>query len=142
MVVFLRSISRVGLFVCYSAMSRIVYKQTVLIGTKKAMGFTRSEITNLFALYAASAVAIGVLLAIPVSILAVEAISLRALNSYFVVSAGFNFVLRDLILLALLEAALIMVSTWLAVHDVLARQAVELLAVSVVYQWARAYAEG
>lgn len=118
----------VGLFVCYSAMSRIVYEQTVQIGAKKAMGFNRFEVTRHFMLYAAAAVAIGVLLAIPVSIIAVEAIILRTLNSYFVVDATFNFVPGDLILLAIFEAALIMISTWLAVHGVLARQAVDLLA--------------
>lgn len=118
----------VGVFVCYSAMTRIVYEQTVQIGTKKAMGVTRSEITRQFVLYAAAAVAIGVLLAIPVSLFAVEAIILHTLNSYFVVDATFNFVPRDLILLAVLETALIMASTWLAVHNVLARHAVDLLA--------------
>lgn len=118
----------VGLFVCYSAMSRIVYEQTVQVGAKKALGFARAEIMRLFMLYAAAAVAIGVLLAIPVSIIAVEAIILRTLNSYFVVDATFNFVPRDLILLAIFETALIMISTWLAVHNVLARQAVDLLA--------------
>ena len=118
----------VGVFVCYSAMSRIVYEQTVQIGTKKAMGLTRSEITRQFMLYAVAAVAIGVLLAIPVSLFAVEAIILLTLNSYFVVDATFNFAPRDLAMLAAFEAVLILFSTWLAVHSVLARHAVDLLA--------------
>ena len=118
----------VGVFVCYSAMSRIVYEQTVQIGTKKALGVTRSEITRHFVLYAAAALAIGVLLAVPVSLFAVQTLILHTLNSYFVIDASFHFALGDLVLLAILESALIMASTWLAVRSVLARHAVELLA--------------
>jgi hypothetical protein len=95
------------------------YNAVGLVPTVWGVG-ARSEIMRLFMLHAAAAVAIGVLLAIPVSIIAVEAIILRTLNSYFVVDATFNFVPRDLLLLALLETVLIMISTWLAVHNVLA----------------------
>ena len=118
----------VGLFVCYSAVSRIVYEQTVQIGTKKALGFKGREVTRMYMAYSTAAVAIGVLLAIPVSLFAVELVILRTLNTYFVCPASLHFVLGDLILLALLELILILLSTRLATHSVLARHAVELLA--------------
>lgn len=118
----------VGLFVCYSAMSRIVYDQTTRIGTKKALGFRQREVSSMFLWYATVAVVAGVVVAIPCSLFFVEGVILRTMGTFFVTPATLYLQATDIAVLATIELVLIDLSAWVAVRDVLRRGAVDLLA--------------
>ena len=118
----------VGLFVCYTAMSRIVREQVVSIGTKKALGLRSKEITLAYLLYAALAVIIGIILAVLVAIFLIESIINASASSRFVmdsIPAYASF--KNVAFIGLVELGLICLATWLACRRMLHRQAIDLL---------------
>lgn len=72
----------VGLLVCYFSVSRIVYDNTVYIGTKKAMGFDNNRILKPFILYVVIVVVIGMVLG--------------SLAARFIMAPALIMVLRDI----------------------------------------------
>ena len=72
----------VGLLVCYFSISRIVYDNTVFIGTKKALGFSDFQILRPFVLYAVIVVLIGMVLG--------------SLAARFIMAPALIMVLRDI----------------------------------------------
>lgn len=64
----------VGLFVCYTALSRLVYDQAVQIGTKKAGGFHEWEIALGYLSFSTSAVACGTALGLLVAVFVLQPI--------------------------------------------------------------------
>lgn len=118
----------VGLLVCYSAVSRIVHEQVSRIGTKKALGFRKGEINNLFLLYSALCVVLGMIAGVIVAIVIVEKILLHEMSMLFVFEVPSYVNAFDILLIGALELVLILCATWLAVSGVLNRQAVDLLA--------------
>lgn len=118
----------VGLFVCYSAMSRLIHEAIVQIGTKKAMGFRNGETAFLYLMFAAIAVVVGVVISIALSIFLVQGITNpKAARQFAMPQYGPYFNVFDLVLLGAIELALILASTWLAIRNMLKRNAVDLL---------------
>lgn len=119
----------VGLLVCYSAVSRIVYDQITRIGTKKAMGLTGREITLSYLAYSGFAVLIGSVIGVLAGIFIVENVLLHSLKLKFVlvgIKPYFNWQLS--LLLTLAELVLILACTYFACRTVLKKSAVKLLA--------------
>ncbi len=118
----------VGLLVSYSAISRIVHEQITQIGTKKALGLRKREITLSFLLYAGIAVLAGAIVGTIVGVIAVEGIIAQALSSMFTFGVFPSyFGLALFLVVTLIELALVLVATYLACRRILKEHAVELL---------------
>lgn len=118
----------VGLLVSYSAIGRIVREQITQIGTKKALGLRKREITMSFLLYAGLAVIVGVVVGLVVAVFVVEAIIGNALSARFTFDALPPYFDIKLALIALaVELVLVVGAAWLACRTILKQQAVELL---------------
>ena len=117
----------VGLLVCYSAVSRIIHEQVVLVGTKKAVGFRNREITLSYLAYAVMAVIVGIILGGILGVVLVETIMLGAMNYTVLPDPAWDFDLRDWALISGIELVLILLSTYLACRGVLRRDAINLL---------------
>lgn len=118
----------VGAFVCYSALSRIVYDQTVQIGTKKALGFNSKEITGFYLLYAFSATTIGSIFGTLFARLFIEPFMVRAVASNYIVGElTFTFSIKETILFYIFELAITITATLLACNNTLKRPTTHLL---------------
>lgn len=117
----------VGLFVCYSAISRLVLESTRQIGVKKAMGMVSREITGMILMYAVFSVVLGIVMGVVFAISIVEQIVLPTLTSSFYISADIWWSPWEFLLFGLGELALIVLSAWFACRYVLRHNAVDLL---------------
>lgn len=119
----------VGAFVCYSALSRIVYEQTVLIGTKKALGFNSFEITSFYVLYAFIATLIGSIVGTLLARFVIEKLIVIILaENYTVGELVMHFSIIDSLLFFAFELAISISATLLACNKNLKRKTTELLA--------------
>ncbi|MBQ9001959.1 MAG: FtsX-like permease family protein, partial [Eggerthellaceae bacterium] len=118
----------VGLLVSYSAVSRIVHEQITQIGTKKALGLRKREITTSFLMYAGLAVVFGAIVGAIVGVTAVEGIIANALSSMFILGSYPPFFgVGQFLVVTALELVLVLGATWLACRSILRKQAIELL---------------
>ncbi|MDO5440918.1 MAG: FtsX-like permease family protein, partial [Erysipelotrichaceae bacterium] len=118
----------VGVFVCYSALSRSVYDQTIQIGTKKALGLSRKEVTLSFLMYGSFATIIGCILGVGLARFIVEPIILNILAKNYIVSSNqYYFDLKSSLLFMLFELAVTNVTSFLACNKALMKKAIKLL---------------
>ena len=118
----------IGLLVSYSSISRIVRDQIVSIGTKKALGLRKKEITRSYLAYSGTAVLFGGILGLAAGTLGIEQILAKTIGANFIMGAYAPYFspAQGAILIAV-ELALILLTTWMACRSVLKQQAVELL---------------
>ena len=118
----------IGLLVSYSSISRIVKDQIVSIGTKKALGVRRREITLSYLAYSGVAVAIGSLLGLFLGTFGIEQILAKSIGPRFItgIYSSYFSPLQALGLVAI-EMVMVLTTTYLACKNILDRQAVELL---------------
>lgn len=120
--------SLVGLFVCYSAVSRLINAEVAQIGAKKAMGFRESEIASLYLLFSGLAVLVGTVLGGLMGVFLIEAIAnSSAADPFSLPPFRLHFSLPELVAGGAIELALILAATWLAIHGLVRRNAVDLL---------------
>ena len=118
----------VGMFVCYSSVSRLVHEDITQIGTKKSLGFREGEIAFLYLSFSALSIIIGVTAAIAVAIFVVQGILLPVMASNVSLPAfGPYFDPKGLLLMGVLDAVLILGSAWFAIHTLMKKEALELL---------------
>lgn len=118
----------VGLFVCYSVISRLVHEQIVGIGTKKALGFRSGEITSMYLGFSGLSVVIGVVGAIGISLLLVQGVmNPTAGRQYTVPQYAPHFDIVELLIFGVIEFGLILLATLFAIHGLLKREALDLL---------------
>ena len=118
----------VGVFVCYSAISRTVYEQTELIGTKKALGLARRSITASYLVYVGLAVLLGSVAGAIAARFIVEPIILAILTDYFCIAGPVSaFALGDVAVFFAAELMLNLLFAVGACRSVLRRKAVDLL---------------
>lgn len=121
----------VGLLVCYSAVSRTVYDQSIKIGTKKALGFLKKEITKSYLAYTAIAVLIGSVLGFTIAIHVIESLMIKVLSNTYVLALSHKYYEIGLALLVtFIELVLLLLCTWLACISILKKNAVDLLSQS------------
>ena len=119
----------IGILVCYSTLSRLVYQETVLSGTKKALGFFNREITRSFLLYSAAVTLFGMVAGGLLSVVIVQNLILKVLSETYLFSVSvFTFRWKDFAVIFVLEIASMMFSAWLACHKTLRRAPLSLLA--------------
>ena len=117
-----------GFMVCYSAVTRLVQDQQILIGTRKALGFTEREITGFYLLYTGSAAFLGSLLGILAGRFILEPVVLSEMKKNFILeSCEYLFSWKEALIMAAIEIVLLLISTALACRRVLRRNAAELL---------------
>ena len=118
----------VGLFVCYSAISRLAHEEIIQVGTKKSLGFHTGEITSLYLRFAGLAVGLGVVAAGFLAVFCIQAIvGPKASKQFALQPYAPDFNLIDLLIMGGIELVLILLSTWIAVHGLLKRDAIDLL---------------
>ncbi len=118
----------VGLFVCYSAVSRLVHEQIIAIGTKKALGFREGEITMMYLGFTGLSTLLGWMVALLLAIFLVEGVVNPTVSRQFAIGdVPIFFSMPELIMLGGIEFVLIAASTWVAVHGLLKREALDLL---------------
>ncbi|MBP3885243.1 MAG: FtsX-like permease family protein [Olsenella sp.] len=118
----------VGLFVCYSAIARLVHEQITQIGTKKAIGFRQGEIAFGYLVFSGLAVLVGIIVGALLAVFLVQVVMNPTANRQFSIPEYPPFFgPLDLALMGGLELVLILGATWLAIRGILKRQAVELL---------------
>ena len=118
----------IGLLVCYSAISRMVYTHRKLIGTKKALGLRKGEITSTYLIYAGTAALIGVVLGALIGSFVIERVFLDVLkNSYLIESTTYYYSIKEVLILAALEMGLSLAAAYIACHRMLNRTARDLI---------------
>jgi hypothetical protein len=118
----------VGLFVCYSAVSRLVHEQMTQIGTKKALGFRKSEIAQGYLAFSGLAVALGILLSLLIAVFLVQLImNPIVIKQFAMMPYGPHVSVLDLLVVGCIELVLILASTWFAISGMLKLEATELL---------------
>ena len=118
----------IGLLVCFFTVSRIVYENSVLIGTKKALGITRYEITRTYLLYAGFAAAIGAVCGALGARFIVEPILLPAIGkTYYFENIIYIFDFFPALLFGLFEIAVQMLTVFIACRKTFRKNTLSLL---------------
>ena len=118
----------VGLFVCYSAISRLVHEQVVQIGTKKALGFRRGEITAMYLSFSGASTLIGIIMALLIAVFLVQGVMNPTVAAQYTMPAyGPHLSIPELLLFGGVELLLILAATAFAINGMLKREALELL---------------
>ena len=118
----------VGVFVCYSVISRIVFEDTKLIGTKKALGLRKNEITLLYLAYAFLAALLGSIAGNLLAAFVIEPIISTALvKNYIVTNTQIYFNAKDALLFFLFETILSVLFAYIACQSVIKEKTTYLL---------------
>ncbi len=119
----------IGLLICYSTLSRLVYHESILTGTKKALGLFDGEITRSFLLYAGIVSFLGVVAGALLSIFVVQPVILLVLGRDFYFSSFHaTFVWQEIAVIFLLETVAMLFAAYLASYKTLRRSPLSLLA--------------
>lgn len=119
----------VGLFVCYSAVSRLVHERTILIGTKKALGLYDKEIMLSELAYSFVAAFVGTMLGILVARFVIEPAFMYVVKQNFTYEQiVYHISIPDILIIAAIEIGLTVLATYFACRNVLNRTAIKLLA--------------
>lgn len=117
----------IGFLVCYCTITRLVYSQSVLIGSMKSYGFTEGEIYKRFFFYTGFAYLIGSVFGIILSIF-VEFIMGNTDKSIFLCERiQYVYSWQNILILLLVEFVGLMSATYLSVCAVIKREPIELL---------------
>lgn len=118
----------IGILICYSSVSRLVYKDIIHIGTKKALGFYKREITVSYLLYAGIASFLGCIIAILLARFAIEPLFASVLgNTYLFETPIYYFSAKEALMLSLIEIACTCISAFIACFSTLKMSARVLL---------------
>lgn len=118
----------IGLLVSYSAVSRLVYEQSVLIGTKKALGLSDGEITAAYLAYSGLAAVIGCLFGVLGGYYVVEPLLVGVNQSNYLIGSTVRYLdWREVLVMSAVELGLILVSALIACRRTLKSSAVDLL---------------
>ena len=118
----------IAILVCYSAVSRLVYDQTVLIGTKKALGFSGKDILRPFMIYAFLAVLTGSVLGAGIGRFLIEPIMVSSVQmNYRFRWAVYAFRFREIAIFSLLQGSMILLTAYFTCKAVSKRPPLTLL---------------
>ena len=118
----------VGLLVCYFSVSRIVYDNTVFIGTKKAMGFLNRQILRPFVQYAVIVVFAGMILGSPAARFIMAPALIGVLRDVYVFDETICFFGWRLVIgFTFFELVIQIVTVLLAGRSLLKRDAISLI---------------
>ena len=119
----------IGILVCYSTLSRIVYQETVLSGTKKALGFFDREVLCSFLCYGVLMSLAGVILGTLMAVFVVQPLLLGIIGKTYLFSKlHTSFLLKEAVMIFLVETAVMIIAAFVACAKTLKRSTVSLLA--------------
>lgn len=119
----------VGILVCYSALSRLIFSHIKLLGTKKALGLMKREITLSYLLYGGLAVLLGCGLGIALGYFILQPIIITILRKTFVITdMVFYCQMNEAWIICALEIVFILLTTYVACRSLLKEHPVTLLA--------------
>ncbi|MBP9995642.1 MAG: hypothetical protein KBT19_00025 [Lachnospiraceae bacterium] len=117
----------IGILICYSALTRIIYSQIICIGTKKALGFSRRDVIVYYLLYGGCATVLGCVAGVLIGIIC-EKLLLGRLSVLFIFDSYVNYIgIKEAIIISILQLVVITIVSYIASLDVLRRRAIELL---------------
>lgn len=118
----------IGILVCYSTISRLVFDQMIPIGTKKALGFFPKEIILPFLVYSAAAVGTGSLLGVLIGRFLIEPVMVSSVRTtYRFNTAVYYLGAKQALLFALLQFVLLILTALIASANVSKQKALKLL---------------
>jgi len=119
----------VGILVCYSALSRLIFSHIRLLGTKKALGLMKREITLSYLLYGGLAVLLGCVLGIALGYFILQPVIIIILSSSFAFTGMvFYSQMNEAWIICALEIVFILLTTFVACRSLLREHPVTLLA--------------
>ncbi len=119
----------VGILVCYSALSRIIYSHITLLGTKKALGLMKREITLSYMFYGLFAAVMGCILGLLLGYFVLEPIIQFTLSKTFVFTTKISyFNINEAAIVCIIEIVFILLTTYIACRSLLKEHPVTLLA--------------
>ncbi|MCQ2455242.1 MAG: FtsX-like permease family protein [Clostridia bacterium] len=114
----------ISLLVCYSTLSRIVHDQSVLIGMKKAQGFSTGKILLPFIIYSELAAIIGVVVGIAVGYFVIEPITVNSVKQSFMFGEFVPYYnISNVIFIFLLILFLVFATVFIACYDLSSKKA-------------------
>ena len=117
----------VGVLVCYSAVTRLVFSQMKLIGAKKALGLTQSEVTVYYLFYTGVAALVGSILGMGLGY-ASECLILNAFSiSYPFDAFAHLFSLPTALAVSLVQLVILLAVTYVSTAGILKKSAITLL---------------
>ncbi|MCR4922402.1 MAG: FtsX-like permease family protein [Lachnospiraceae bacterium] len=117
----------VSILVCYSSITRMVYSQRRLLGTRKALGFSEKEISMYYFIYVGGAALLGSILGSLLGYIA-EIYIIKTLMATFVYDATVLYFSPLLMLLvSVFHVILLLLITFLSTRAILKKEANELL---------------
>ena len=120
----------IGILVCYSTVSRLVYDQTVPIGMKKAMGFLSKEILKPFLVYSGIAALIGSVCGVLMGRFLIEPVMVASVRETYRFSRSvYYFGVREAVLFSLMQAAVILITAFIASVRICREKPLQLLTV-------------
>ena len=110
--------------VCYSTLSRIVHDQSILIGMKKAQGFSTGKIILPFIIYSELAAVIGILIGITVGYYIIEPITVNSTKQSFMFGEFVPYHnISDIIFILLLILFLVFITVFVACYNLSSKKA-------------------
>lgn len=117
----------VGVLVCYSSITRIVYSQQSQIGTKKALGMTNQEISFYYLMYTGMSTLIGCIMGVALGC-ALEAIVVKAMLKSFMFDESVFYIDFGLTaIVCILQLLLMLAVTYISTRKILSKTAIDLL---------------
>ena len=117
----------IAMLICYSSISRTVHDQVVLIGVKKALSLSRAQITMSYLMYTCFALLFGCAIGLGLARFIISGLLLQTVSSSFVFPYHLVVDLKPAALLCLLEAVLLLTTTYIACRRILAKDAIVLI---------------
>lgn len=119
----------ISVLICYSTILRLVFIDTKLIGTRRAVGFTDREIILPYLIYAFAATALGVLVGLIAARFLVQPLLIGVMNDTFRFGeAVYYFSFGDAILYFTAEVIVMLLFAYIACGKTMKRKTTELLA--------------
>ncbi len=118
----------IAILVSYISVSRMVFDDSVLIGTKKALGFSGKEILSEYILFVCSALIISAVLGLLIARFCIQPIFINLMSQNYVIDKiDCLFSLKEFLGVFLVEFILLIIATVIACHKVNKKEPIKLL---------------
>lgn len=119
----------ISALVCYSTILRLIFKDTILIGTRRAVGFTDGEIILPYLFYSFAATVLGVLTGLITGRFVLQPIIIGVMNNTFRFGkAVYYFSFGEAVLYFAIEVILMLLFAFIACKKTMNRKTTDLLA--------------
>ncbi len=118
----------ISLLVCYSTLSRLIHDQSVLIGMKKAQGFSTGKILLPFVIYSELAAIIGITIGVLIGYFGVEPVTVNSTKQTFLFGEIIPYYnITDILFIFALIVVLVFVTVFIACYSLSSKKAYILL---------------